>query len=1073
MKTFMKALIIVAMLLVPFLAEARCPNDYCIHLAVSTIGGTSDDLDAVLCDNGECITGDTAIVIDKDAGTFRAYSYLATSADAESDPDTIQPDDVSGNGRWIGATTGGSSLTQEQVEDFAGALIEDGTGTHTGIAVTYQDATGDVDIVVDHDTAANFSATEHVAEAAISHDSIADVSTSDHHVATVDSNLTQEEVDDFVDLLLNDVDAVNTLITITYDDVNDAMDFVVTNTLSSYVDDLTHTATSDSTWTNHNDYPAACAASNWMTALGDTSTCSQPAFTDISGSVTDAQVPNNITVDLAAAVTTNANLTGEVTSVGNAAVIVESFLQENGASELTGETLGTACAENQILKANATGGLDCAADATGAGGSAITFDIGDDGGNDSVDVTEIATTGDTNTIFTEPIADKILIAVGNNWPTADAATALSGDPTDCGANEFAQSIVASGNLTCAAIADADVPDTITIDTATTASALAANGGNCAAGSAPLGVDAAGAVETCTDYEEDLSDEAGLYAALSDVTNFLQTGDALAGDDITDGSVDASELDETADYSFTQLSGKQDRNNSAVDDDLCTGEQGLWWYDTTDSQFEFCNANSGVPVALPTVAGDVTDVFDCASGDCNAVTVETGESLLLDPGGEVHSTENVISVNNDSGATIYACTAVYISGFDIPSDLPEISIADGDNAAQMPAVGLVESDIANGANGLVVLMGTEDAWDTATAEGWSVGDALYVNVSGTSADADCGNTLTNTRPTGTTALIQKVGSVSRVHATAGEITVSGANRSNDVPNLEDAYLWVGNATNVATAVQLSSDVVMANTGAVTIQANSVALTTDTTGNYAAGDGEAGAATTGDSATAFFAAGTIEHERGGLEADVNAYDGLIGITGGATYNQTGTTTQIVIFDGAGAPTSAALSGDATMTNGGVVTVVDDQHNHTTTTLSGIVNADLSGTAGITGANIAADTVTHANILDADQTDSKCIWFEDPVAADDFKSIWANKTANAFQVTEIWAESDQTVTFMLQVDDGSPADCDTVDLAPAAGEAEDTSLNGDCLISAGEEIDLAITSVANTPTWVSICFTGNWVD
>jgi len=46
---------------------------------------------------------------------------------------------------------------------------------------------------------------------------------------------------------------------------------------------------------------------------------------------------------------------------------------------------------------------------------------------------------------------------------ASTATALAGDPTDCGANEFAQSIVASGNLTCASIADADVPNDITID----------------------------------------------------------------------------------------------------------------------------------------------------------------------------------------------------------------------------------------------------------------------------------------------------------------------------------------------------------------------------------------------------------------------------------------------------------------------------------------------------------------------------------------------------------------------------------------------------------------------------------
>lgn len=41
-----------------------------------------------------------------------------------------------------------------------------------------------------------------------------------------------------------------------------------------------------------------------------------------------------------------------------------------------------------------------------------------------------------------------------------------------------------------------------------------------------------------------------------------------------------------------------------------------------------------------------------------------------------------------------------------------------------------------------------------------------------------------------------------------------------------------------------------------------------------------AITGDSATAFFDAGTIEHEYGGLEADISSYTGLIAITGGAT-------------------------------------------------------------------------------------------------------------------------------------------------------------------------------------------------
>lgn len=54
--------------------------------------------------------------------------------------------------------TGGSALTQEQVEDFAGALVASG-GTKTGITVTYQDGTGDMDFVVADTTVAGDSGT--------------------------------------------------------------------------------------------------------------------------------------------------------------------------------------------------------------------------------------------------------------------------------------------------------------------------------------------------------------------------------------------------------------------------------------------------------------------------------------------------------------------------------------------------------------------------------------------------------------------------------------------------------------------------------------------------------------------------------------------------------------------------------------------------------------------------------------------------------------------------------------------------------------------------------------------------
>ena len=56
------------------------------------------------------------------------------------------------------SAAGGSSLTQEQVEDFAGALVASG-GTKTGITVTYQDGTGDMDFTVADTTVAGDSGT--------------------------------------------------------------------------------------------------------------------------------------------------------------------------------------------------------------------------------------------------------------------------------------------------------------------------------------------------------------------------------------------------------------------------------------------------------------------------------------------------------------------------------------------------------------------------------------------------------------------------------------------------------------------------------------------------------------------------------------------------------------------------------------------------------------------------------------------------------------------------------------------------------------------------------------------------
>ena len=74
---------------------------------------------------------------------------------------------------------------------------------------------------------------------------------------------------------------------------------------------------------------------------------------------------------------------------------------------------------------------------------------------------------------------------------AATATALASNPSDCAGNQFATAIAANGNLTCAAIADADVPNTITVSLAATATALAANPTDCGGGQYATAIDASG------------------------------------------------------------------------------------------------------------------------------------------------------------------------------------------------------------------------------------------------------------------------------------------------------------------------------------------------------------------------------------------------------------------------------------------------------------------------------------------------------------------------------------------------------------------------------------------------------
>ena len=151
---------------------------------------------------------------------------------------------------------------------------------------------------------------------------------------------------------------------------------------------------------------------------------------------------------------------------------------------------------------------------------------------------------------------------------------------------------------------------------------------------------------------------------------------------------------------------------------------------------------------------------------------------------------VVAVRKDSAGTIDIGEAVYLVGWSTAGSVPTVELADSSSASTMPAFGIARSTITNAVSGTVVVSGKLTGQDTSA---YSVGDNLYIS--------ETAGVLTSTKPTGT-ALIQKVGQVTRSNPSVGIIQVFGAGRTNDVPNIAQDNVWMGNSSGVATATSRS-------------------------------------------------------------------------------------------------------------------------------------------------------------------------------------------------------------------------------------------------------------------------------
>ena len=214
---------------------------------------------------------------------------------------------------------------------------------------------------------------------------------------------------------------------------------------------------------------------------------------------------------------------------------------------------------------------------------------------------------------------------------------------------------------------------------------------------------------------------------------------------------------------------------------------------------FTISGSTITFSPALVTGDVVDyIVDMG----RAVTI--GEySGDLAVGGELEVTGDIIG--DLRGATLFKAQAgetlakgdvVYISG--ISGNTTVVSKADADDAAKMPAFGLVAAAASSGNPVDVYTFGELSGLDTSS---FSEGDELFVSTTA--------GTLTNSTPTGESSKLQKIAKVTRSDNSAGSVFIMGAGRSNAVPNLDDGDIFIGNASNQAVTAALDTSIVPEN------------------------------------------------------------------------------------------------------------------------------------------------------------------------------------------------------------------------------------------------------------------------
>ena len=151
-----------------------------------------------------------------------------------------------------------------------------------------------------------------------------------------------------------------------------------------------------------------------------------------------------------------------------------------------------------------------------------------------------------------------------------------------------------------------------------------------------------------------------------------------------------------------------------------------------------------------------------------------------------------NVKNVSGGPLSKGTPVHVTGS--VGNLAEVIAADA--ATNYPAHFVLDEDLADEGEGKGIALGFINNVDVPDASIYTEGQTVYLGASGG---------WTTTKPTGTNA-IQNLGIIIKVNTSGNKISgiIMGAGRANDVPNIPQNQIWIGDASGVATPTAFGID-----------------------------------------------------------------------------------------------------------------------------------------------------------------------------------------------------------------------------------------------------------------------------